>query len=367
MAQLGEYRTARTLLRRAARAFGPKEAVARARCAVAEAEVALASRDLSWAAKSLESARTTLEAHGDHANAAFARDLEARHLLLAGKLDEAESLVARIDNAPLPPASQAAHELLLAGIAMRRIRAKAAAAALARAADAARAAGIPALIAEVDTALAMLSSPVARMIRRGEEKPLLLEDVEELFTSGELIVDACRHGIRDEHTVTSLATRPVLFVLARMLGEAWPEDVPRDALVARAFRLRLADESHRARLRVEMARLRAVLRPLAEINATYRGFLLVPRDGRKVVVLAQPSEEKHAALLAFLADGESWATSALALGLRTSQRTVQRALEALAAAGKVQSFGRGRARRWLLPPVPRFATSLLLPPLLPLD
>src|SRR6185312_9123310 len=113
-----------------------------------------------------------------------------------------------------------------------------------------------------------------------------------------------------------------------------------------------ADESHRARLRVEMARLRAVLRPLAEINATQRGFLLAPRNARNVVVLAQPVEEKHAAVLAFLADGESWSTSALALGLRTSQRTVQRALDSLSAAGKVQSFGRGRARRWLVPPVP---------------
>jgi hypothetical protein len=116
-----------------------------------------------------------------------------------------------------------------------------------------------------------------------------------------------------------------------------------------------------------MARLRAVLRPLAEISATGRGFVLVPREGREVVVLAQPVEEKYAAVLAFLADGESWSTSALALGLRTSQRTVQRALDSLSTAGKVQSFGRGRARRWLVPPVPGFATSLLLPPPLPVD
>jgi hypothetical protein len=293
--------------------------------------------------------------------------LEARHLLLVGRLDEAESVLANVDPAPLPPASKAAHELLLAGIAMRRIRAKAARAALTRAQDAACAAGIPALIAEVATAHAMLGSPVARLIARGSERPLLLEEVEELFASGAFIVDACRHALRDEHTVVSLATRPVLFALVRMLGEAWPDDVPRDALVARAFRLKLADESHRARLRVEMARLRAVLRPLAEINATQRGFMLAPRAARQLVVLAQPVEEKHAAVLAFLADGESWSTSALALGLRTSQRTVQRALDSLAAAGKVQSFGRGRARRWLVPPVPGFATSLLLPPPLPID
>ena len=367
MAQLGEHSRARTLLRRAARAFGPREAVAHARCVVAEAEVALAARDLGWAAKALDGARATLEAHGDRVNAALARYLEARHLLMAGRLDQAESLLARIDPAPLPAASQAAHELLLAGIAMRRIHTQPARAALARAARAARRAGIPALIAEVGNARAMLQTPVARLLAQGKEQPLMLQEVEALLASGAFVIDACRHVVRDGRNVISLATRPVLFALARALGEAWKDDVPRDALIARVFRLKLADESHRARLRVEMARLRAVLRPIAAINATERGFVLAPRGAREVVVLAQPIEEKHAAVLAFLSDGESWSTSALALGLRTSQRTVQRALDSLAAAGKVQSLGRGRARRWLVPPVPGFATSLLLPPPLPID
>ena len=367
MAQLGEHGKARTLLRSATRAFGPRQAVARARCVLAEAEVALAARDLGWAAKALPQAGATLEAHGDKVNAALARYLQARHFLLAGRLDEAESLLAHVDPAPLPPASKAAHELLLAGIAMRRIRASPARAALTRAADAARQAGIPALAAEVDSALAMLSTPVARLCERGKERTLLLAEVEALLASEAFVVDACRHAVRHERKVISLATRPVLFSLIRMLGEAWPDDVPRDTLVARAFRLKLADESHRARLRVEMARLRAVLRPLAEINATERGFVLSPHGARRVVVLARPFEERHAAVLAFLGDGESWSTSALALGLRTSQRTVQRALDSLSAAGKVQSFGRGRARRWLVPPVPGFATSLLLLPSLPVD
>ncbi len=367
MAQLGEHARARILLRSAARAFGPEEAAARARCVVAEAEVALASRDLGWAAKTLDAARATLEAHGDRVNAAHARYLEARQLLLTGRLDETESLLARVDPAPLPSASQAAHELLLAGIAMRRIRTKAARAALDRAADAALRAGVPALAAEVASALGLLNTPAARLIAHGQERPVLLEEVEALFASRTLVVDVYRHAVRAKGKVVPLATRPVLFALVRSLGEAWPEDVPRDTLVARVFRLRLADESHRARLRVEMARLRAVLRPLAEITATGRGFLLTPSGGREVVVLAQPMEEKHAALLACLADGESWSTSALALALRASQRTVQRALDSLAAAGKVQSFGRGRARRWLVPPVPGFATSLLLPPPLPVD
>lgn len=367
MAQLGEHAKARALLRRAARAFGPREALARARCVVAEAEVALASRDLGWAAKALDAARLTLDAHGDRINAAHARYLEVRHLVLVGRLEEAEGMLAAVDPGPVPAALRAAHELLLAGIAMRRIRTGPARAALARAGRAARQSGIPALAAEVESAVLALSAPAARLIARGEERPLRLEDVETLLASSVFVVDACRNLVRHDRKVVSLAKRPVLFALARALGEAWPGDVSRDTLVAGVFRLKVADESHRARLRVEMARLRAALRPLAGINATSRGFALSPRDAREVVVLARPLEEKHADVLALLADGESWSTSALALALRTSQRTVQRALDALALAGKVQSFGRGRARRWLIPPVAGFTTSLLLHPPLPID
>lgn len=361
MAQLGDLVRARALVRSAARAFGPKEAVARARCIVAEAEIALAARELTWPAKTLEAARATLEAHGDRVNAAHARYLEVRRLLLIGRLDEAERALAAVDATPLPPALEAAHDLVVAGIAMRRLRTKTARAALVRAERAARQAGIPALTAEVESASCVLSTPAARLIARGEKRPLLLDEVEALLASKALVVDACRHVVRDARTEVSLARRPVLFALARLLAEAWPGDVPRDTLVARAFRLKLADESHRARLRVEVGRLRAALRRLADVRATKRGFTLVPRRARKVVVLARPVEEKHAAVLAFLADGESWSSSALALALGASQRKVQRALDALAAVGKVQSFGRGRARRWLTPPVPGFATTLLLP------
>jgi len=253
----------------------------------------------------------------------------------------------------------------VAGIAMRRLRAKAARAALARAERAAGHARIPALTAEVQNAFLALNTPAARLIARGEERLLLLEDVESLLASRALVVDACRHIVRDARTVVSLARRPVLFALARALGEAWPGDVSRDMLVARAFGAKLADESHRARLRVEVGRLRAALRTLAGLSATKRGFALAPRRAREVVVLAPPVEDEHAAVLAFLADGESWSSSALALALGASQRTVQRALDSLAAAARVQSFGRGRARRWVTPPVPGFTTTLLLPPPLP--
>src|SRR5438445_956934 len=367
MAQLGDLAKAKTLLRSAARAFGPKEAVARARCVVAEAEIALVSRDLGWPAKALDAARATLAEHGDRVNAAHARHLEVRRLLLIGRVDEAERRIAEIDPVPFPPASRAAHELVVAGVAMRRLRTKTARAALARAERAARHAGIRALTAEVESASRVLNTPAARLIAHGEERLLLLEEVEALLASRALVVDACRHVVRDARTVISLARRPVLFTLVRALGEAWPGDVPRDTLVARAFRAKRADESYRARLRVEVGRLRAILRTLADVTATKQGFALAPRRAREVVVLARPVEEQHAPVRAVLADGESWSSSALALALGASQRTVQRALDSLAAAGKAQSFGRGRARRWMNPPVPGFPTTLLLPAPLPID
>lgn len=367
MAQLGELPRAKALLQRAARGFGPKEAVARARCVVAEAEIALVSRDLGWPAKALDAARSTLELHGDRLNGAHARYLEIRRLLLLGRLDEAERRLAELDPAPFPPASRVAHELVVAGIAMRRLRAKAARAALARAERAAQLAAIPALTAEVEGAALILNTPVARLIARGVERPLMLDEVEALLASDALVVDACRHVVRDDGTVISLATRPVLFALARALAEAWPGDLPRGTLLARAFRAKHADESHRARLRVEIGRLRAELRTVAEVSATKHGFELAPRRAGAIVVLAPPVEEQHAAVIAFLADGESWSSSALALALGASPRTVQRALDALAAAGKVQWFGRGRARRWLTPPVPGFPSILLLPAPLPGD
>jgi hypothetical protein len=367
MAQLGDFARAKDLLRRAARAFGAREAAARARCIIAEAEVALAARELGWPAKRLDAARVTLEEHGDRANAAHARYLEVRRLVLIGKLDEAERMLAGMHPAKLPPASRTVHELVVAGIAIRRLRTKTARAALTRAEHAARLADIPALSAEVDSAVLLLSTPAARLIGKGEERLVLLEEVEELLASNTLVVDACRNVVRDARTVVALPTRPILFALARALAEAWPQDVSRNALVAKVFGWRRADESYRARLRVEVGRLRSLLRTLAEVRATRDGFELRPLRARNVVVLARPVEEEHGSVLAFLTDGESWSSSALALALSTSQRSVQRALDALESSGKVQSFGRGRARRWMTPSVPGFTTTLLLPAPLPAD
>lgn len=364
MAQLGDLVRAKALLKSAARAFGPKEAVARARCIVAEAEIAFVSRELSWPVTTLATARATLEQRGDPINAIHALHLEVRRMLLLGQLDEAEHSLGAPPSS-LPPALIAAHFMIIAGIAMRRLQAAPARAALARAHQAARQAGIAALIAEVEAASATLDAPAARLIAGGKERLLHLDDIETLFASDALVIDATRNLVRSAATVTSLATRPVLFALVRALAEAWPRDVTREALLIRAFDARHADESHRARLRVEIGRLRASLRPLANIVATKSGFALKPRHKREIVVLAPPVEERHANVLALLADGEAWSSSALAIALGASARTVQRALEELSAAGKAQSFGRGRALRWITPPLPAFPTLLLLPGPLP--
>jgi hypothetical protein len=361
MAQLGDLARAKALVKRAARSFGQKEPVARARCVVAEAEIALVSRDLGWPAKALEEARVTLEERGDRVNAAYARYLEVRRLLLIGRLDEAERTLGELDASLFQPAARAAYELVVAGIAIRRLRTNAARDALARAGRAAHDAGIPALSAEVESASRVLDTPAARLIADGEERLLLLHEVEALHASKAMVVDACRFLVRDSVALVSLARRPVLFALARALAEAWPGDVPRELLLARAFGAKFTDDSHRARLRVEIGRLRAALMKLADVSATKRGFAMTPLRAGDIVVLAQPVEEQHGAVLAMLAEGDAWSSSALALALGGNQRTIQRALESLAAAGRVQSFGRGRARRWTTPPVPGFTTVLLLP------
>jgi hypothetical protein len=369
MAQLGEHPRARELLRRAARAFGAHEALARARCVVAEAEVALAMRDLRGSPRALAAAAATLEARADRANALHARLIALRRLLLLGRLEEAASALARlhvdVGARGLPPALLAVAELAAAEVALRSLRTVPAQAALARARGAAEHARVPALLAEVAEARAALDRPAARRVQAGREQPLRLEEVEALLASGALVVDACRRGLRAGAAWLPLARRPVLFALARALAEAWPGDVDRHALIAGAFRTRRPNESHRARLRVEIGRLRALAAPLARIEASARGFALAPRGERAVVVLAPPIDGDQASLLALLGDGAAWSTSALALALGASQRTVQRALAELEAAGRVRSIGRARTKRWLSPPLAGFTTILLLPAALP--
>jgi DNA-binding transcriptional ArsR family regulator len=365
MAQLGEHPRARELLRRAARGFGSHEELARARCVVAEAEVALAMRDLGGSPRALAAATAALEARADRANALQARLIAVRRLLLLGRLEEAASALDRLDGPGLPPSLTAVAELARAEVALRSLRTAAAQAALARARKAAERARVPALLAEVAGAHAALDRPAARRIHAGDELPLRLDEVEALFASGALVIDACRRGLRAGTSWLPLARRPVLFALACALAEEWPVDVDRNALIARAFRTRRPDESHRARLRVEISRLRALAAPLARIEASARGFALMPRGKRDVVVLAPPINGDQASLLALLGDGAAWSTSALAQALGASQRTVQRALVELEAAGQVRSIGRARAKRWLSQPLAGFTTILLLPAALP--
>ncbi|WP_374328201.1 helix-turn-helix domain-containing protein [Paracoccus pantotrophus] len=364
MAQLGDLDRARDLLRRAARGLRA-DPLARARCRLAAAEIALVTRDLGGLERALGTARGALAAQDDWANAAHAGYLQAR-LLLTGRLYQAEAVLEALDTAALPPASRPGCWLVAAGIAMRRIRAGDARVALDRAARAAQETGIAALAAEVAQARAAFDAPAARLIESGRETLLDLAGVEALIGSDMLLVDACRNFLRCGATVVPLAGRPVLMALLRALAEAWPGDVSRETLLARAFRARHADESHRARLRVEIGRLRGHLAPLAEIRATGQGFVLEPRGGRRIAVLAPPVEGDHAGLLALLADGEAWSSSALALALDVSPRSVQRALAELRRAGRVEWFGHGRARRWIARSIPGFPTSLLLPAPLPM-
>jgi len=363
MAQLGDLARARDLLRRAIRAFRTTDIVARARCVVADAEIALVTRDLGFSEKALAAARDALASHGDWLNAVHARHIEIRRLVLLGRLDDARRLLDDVDPASLPPAWRAAYELVAAGIAIRRVRAGQARAALVQADKAARSSGIVGLVAEVESAFRVLETPAARVVGPGDNRLLLLADVEALEASGAVIVDACRYAVRDTRVSVSLAGRTVLFALARAMAEAGPGGASRDRLLEAAFDIpaHLADETDRARLRVEIGRLRAELRPVASVNATKAGFALVPHAERDLVVLEPPVDHEHAALLAFLADGEAWSSSALALALGWGQRTVQRALDSLDAAGKVQWIGHGRARRWITPPTPGITTTLLLP------
>ncbi len=256
-------------------------------------------------------------------------------MLLIGRLDEAEQVLARLDPAPFPPASRAGHELVVAGIAMRRLRAKTARAALARAELAARHAAIPALTAEIESATLVLNTPAARLIAGGEERLLLLDDVEALLASPALIVDACRLVVREGAKRDRARHAPGAVRARARAGASLASATCREP---RCSRRRSAPGTPTSRIArgcgSKSDGFAARFRTLADVSATARGFALVPRRAREVVVLARTVDEEHAALLALLSDGKSWSSSALALALGTSQRTVQRALDELAAAGQ---------------------------------
>jgi DNA-binding transcriptional ArsR family regulator len=361
MAQLGELKRARTLLRQATRAFGPRQTVQRARCLTALAEVALAARDLTAAARALDEAGRVFLAHGDHENAVHAGLLRLRRLLLLGRIDEAAQVIATLPRLRVPRLAAVAG-LIAFEIALRRGQARAARTVLAGARAAARRAGIGALVAEVERAAEALVLPAGRLIAGDQVQPLTLGEVEALRASSDLIIDGCRRAAHQGGRAVSFSRRPVLFALLRRLAEVWPGEAARDELIERAFGARRSNASHRARLRVEMGRLRQQLRAFADVRATAGGFTMLPRRARtRVRMLAPPIEGPDAGVVALLADGEAWSTSALAVALDASQRTVQRALATLEQAGQVRSLGDGRSRRWLAAPLTGIATTLLLP------
>jgi len=366
LARLGEFARARELLRRAARGFGPNEKVARARCVLARAEVLLATRELGASTAELQSAARTLAAHGDSYNASHAQLLLARRFLLIGRLDDAERALARLDVAQLAPTSRVVAELAKAELALRGLHIDEAEAALARADRASVAARVPELAHEVNEVRSMLERPAAR--RRGPHGYELLRVAElgELVESGALVLDTGRRLLRTRVASRSLLRRPVPFALLEALAAAWPGEVERDVLITGALGARRPNESHRVRLRVELGRLRALVLGLARIEPTRQGFALRTEGDRRLVVIDPPIDGQQALLLALLADGVPWSTSALALALDASQRTIQRALVELQAEGRVHAVGRARAQRWLAPPLSGITPILLLPALLPL-
>lgn len=205
-----------------------------------------------------------------------------------------------------------------------------------------------------------LAAPVGRLVDGGAERAVTLWDVARLNATADVLVDACRREVRQAARRVSLARRPVLLTLVTALGEAWPGDASREALIRRAFGRLRPNESVRVRLRVEIGRLRRLLAPIADVQATATGFALMPHGSRVVRVLHPPTGGAAGMLLALLAGGQPWSTTALAEALGTSTRTVQRTLRELEAAGTVAGHGAGRARRWSSAGLPGFATSLLL-------
>jgi DNA-binding transcriptional ArsR family regulator len=197
-------------------------------------------------------------------------------------------------------------------------------------------------------------------VQAGVERPVRLDEVAQILRSKQLVVDACRRTIRRGDAIGSLVTRPVLRALGVALASADPAGATRESLAEGAFGARRMNESTRARLRVEIGRLRRAIAGLAEVEPTGRGYALRPRRDARVVVLLPPAPGEASALLALLRGGESWSTSALATAMGSSQRTVQRALVALRDEGRVEVTGRGRSQRWVARPPEGFATTLLL-------
>jgi DNA-binding winged helix-turn-helix (wHTH) protein len=352
-AQIGDFERARRFLARAARGFGAADPVARARCVTASAEVSLALRELTGSLSGLRQASVVLSASGDLANALHARLVLARSLMFLDRRAEATQLLESVSLRGAPPLLAATTELIRAEVALRQVEIARARAALSRAQRAAERAAIPALVREVARVQEGLLAPAARLISRGHVRVLPLLEVERVLAKATWLVDGCRRELRCAARQVSFVRKPVLLELLCCLAEDWPQVVPRERLIERGFGARRSNETHRARLRVELGRLRRLLSGSGSVQAEGSGYRLVAAvsGNQGVQVLLPPSAGEHAALLALLGDGVSWPSSALAIALGASQRTLQRALLSLEESGSVVGRGQGRARRWAVAPL----------------
>ena len=357
LSQLGEFSRAKAQLRAALRALGPADGLLRARCLAAEAEIALALGDLRWSAEPVARAVAELQAAGDARNAAYLQLVAARAALRLGRPADAERLLRHAKLAPAPLERTFA-ELVRVELAAKRGDPDLLTQALASARAAAERAAIPTLVAEVARIRDHYEGPSAVITSRGKARTASFCEVCTLARSASVVVDGGGRELRSAGGCLPFARRPVLFEVLRVLAEGWPEAVPRDALIARAFGARRPNESHRIRLRVEVGRLRKAMRPWLGVVAEGPGYAL---SAKGEVVLVMPLEESPASrLLSLMHGGEAWSASSLAQALGVSERTVQRSLGELSSAGKVGPTGNGRGRRWVrLFEIP---TDLLLPP-----
>jgi tetratricopeptide (TPR) repeat protein len=358
LSQLGEFARAKAQLRAALRALGPADGLLRARCLAAEAEIALALGDLRWSAEPVARAIAELHAAGDARNAAYLQLVAARAALRLGRPAEAERLVRHARFSPAAPLERTFAELVRVELAAKRGDPGLLMSALANAVAAAERAAIPALVSEVARIRDHYEGPTAVITSRGQARIASFCEVCALGRSAEVVIDGGGRELRSSGEQVTFARRPVLFELLRVLADAWPGAVSRDALIARVFGARRPNESHRIRLRVEVGRLRKVVRPRLGVVAKGPGYAL---SATAAVVLVMPLEESPASrLLSLMHGGEAWSASSLALALDVSERTVQRSLRDLHSAGKVGPTGNGRGRRWVrLFEIP---TDLLLPP-----
>jgi tetratricopeptide (TPR) repeat protein len=356
-AQLGDLDLARKSLLRAVSVADDPRTLARARAALAE--IALTTGDPAVAARDARASADELEALDDARNASMQRLVLARALVLLGRLGEARQVVDEVLSDDLAPDVFAVASLAQAEIAVRALAALDAREALARARRALEQAPHSLLSRAIQCVERELSLPVARLVRAGVSASADLFAIEESCRGHVLLVDACRRLALGGRATIPLARRPVLFALLLALAHAWPGSVARDELISRAFEVRRINPSHRARLRVEIGRLRGVLEGLAaEPTATPDGYALASE--RPVVILLPLSDDEAARVALLLGDGASWSAQGLAEHAGVSRRTAQRALSTLVASGDAVRTGQGKTVRYARPGAPIASRMLLL-------